>query len=136
MSAELPPAWGKTKQVPTTTIKVRAFVMSAAFAGVAGSLFAHEVGTTLNPGELGFQTSFEVVIMVVLGGMGSVSGCVLAAIVVTVLPELLRSVDEYRMVAYALTLILMMILRPQGLFGLREIWEIWPFNSLFRSEAK
>ena len=122
--------------IPTTTIKVRAFVMSAAFAGVAGSLFAHEVGTTLNPGELGFQKSFEVVIMVVLGGMGSVSGCVLAAIVVTVLPELLRSVDEYRMVAYALTLILMMILRPQGLFGLREIWEIWPFKSLFRSEAK
>jgi branched-chain amino acid transport system permease protein len=114
--------------VPTTRIKVRAFVISAAFAGLAGALFAHEVGTTLNPRELGFQRSFEVVIMVVLGGMGSISGTVLAATVLTVLPELLRSVEQYRMIAYALTLILMMLLRPQGLFGLHEIWEIGPFR--------
>lgn len=110
--------------IPTTALKIRAFVMSAALAGVAGALFAHEIGTTLNPKELGFQKSFEVVIMVVLGGMGSISGAVLAAIVLTVLPELLRDANAYRMILYALSLILMMILRPQGLFGLREVWEI------------
>ena len=110
--------------IPTTKIKVRAFVLAAAFAGIAGALFAHEVGTTLNPRELGFQKSFEAVIMVVLGGMGSISGVVLAAIVVTVLPEALRSVADYRMVVYALALIIMMILRPQGLLGLHEVWEI------------
>lgn len=110
--------------IPTTKLKIRAFVMSAALAGIAGALFAHEIGTTLNPKELGFQKSFEVVIMVVLGGMGSISGVVLAAIVLTVLPELLRDANAYRMILYALSLILMMILRPQGLFGLREVWEL------------
>ena len=110
--------------VPTTRFKVRAFVYAAFFAGVAGGLFAHEVGTTLNPRELGFQKSFEIVIMVVLGGMGSVSGTTIAAIVLTVLPELLREFSEYRMVVFAITLIVMMLLRPQGLFGVREIWEV------------
>jgi branched-chain amino acid transport system permease protein len=114
--------------VPTTRLKVRAFVYAAFFAGIAGALFAHEVGTTLNPRELGFQKSFEVVIMVVLGGMGSISGTTLAAIVLTVLPELLREFSEYRMIAYALLLIGMMLLRPQGLFGIHEIWEIGPFK--------
>ncbi len=103
--------------------KVRAFVLAAFFAGIAGSLFAHEVGAALNPREMGFQKSFEIVIMVVLGGMGSISGSVLAAIVLTILPEVLRSFAEYRMIFYALALIVMMIIRPQGFFGLREIWE-------------
>ena len=110
--------------IHTTSIKVRAFVLAAAFAGIAGGLFAHEVGTSLNPRELGFQKSFDVVIMVVLGGMGSISGAVLAAIVLTLLPEALRSASEFRMPIYALALILMMILRPQGLLGLKEIWEL------------
>jgi branched-chain amino acid transport system permease protein len=109
--------------VPTTVFKVRAFVYAAFFAGIAGGLFAHEIGTTLNPKELGFQKSFEIVIMVVLGGMGSVSGTMLAAILLTVLPELLREFSEYRMIAYSLTLVVMMLVRPQGLFGVREIWE-------------
>lgn len=110
--------------IPTTSLKIRAFVISAAFAGIAGALFAHEIGTTLNPRELGFQKSFEVVIMVVLGGMGSISGTVLAATVLTMLPELLRELSEYRMIGYSLTLILVMLLRPQGLFGLHEIWKL------------
>ncbi len=114
--------------VPTTGFKVRAFVYAAFFAGIAGALFAHEVGTTLNPRELGFQKSFEIVIMVVLGGMGSISGTTLAAVVLTVLPELLREFSQYRMIAYALLLIGMMLLRPQGLFGIHEIWELPPFR--------
>jgi branched-chain amino acid transport system permease protein len=110
--------------IPTTRFKVQAFVYAAFFAGVAGALFAHEIGTTLNPRELGFQKSFEIVIMVVLGGMGSVSGTTLAAIVLTLLPELLRGFSEYRMVVYAILLIVVMLVRPQGLLGLRELWEV------------
>jgi branched-chain amino acid transport system permease protein len=110
--------------INTTKLKVRAFVLAAGFAGIAGGLFAHEVGTSLNPRELGFQKSFDIVIMVVLGGMGSVSGAVLAAIVLTLLPEALRGFSEFRMPIYALALILMMILRPQGILGLKELWEL------------
>jgi branched-chain amino acid transport system permease protein len=121
--------------VPTTRYKVRAFVISSFLAGVAGCLFAHELGTTLNPRELGFQKSFDVIIMVVLGGMGSVSGAILAATILTILPELLRAFSQYRMIVYALALVLMMILRPQGLLGLREIWEIGPLGPWLRRRA-
>jgi branched-chain amino acid transport system permease protein len=110
--------------INTTKYKVRAFVLSSFFAGIAGALFAHEVGTSLNPRELGFQKSFDIVIMVVLGGMGSVSGAALAAVILTILPELLREFAQYRMIIYALALIIMMIVRPQGLFGVREVWEL------------
>jgi branched-chain amino acid transport system permease protein len=109
--------------IPTTNFKVRAFVYAAFFAGIAGGLFAHEIGTTLNPRELGFQKSFEILIAVVLGGMGSVSGTALAATLLTVLPELLREFSEYRMIVFALVLIVMMLVRPQGLFGLHEVWD-------------
>jgi len=110
--------------VPATRFKILAFTLAAFFGGIGGALFAHEVGTSLNPRELGFQKSFDIVIMVVLGGMGSISGAVLAAVVLTLLPELLRAFSEFRMPLYALLLILMMILRPQGLLGLREVWEL------------
>jgi branched-chain amino acid transport system permease protein len=112
--------------IDTTKYKVRAFVMAAFFAGIAGGLFAHLLGSSLNPREFNFQKSFDILIMVVLGGMGSVSGTTLAAIILTILPELLRSIAEYRMIAYSLALIIMMIVRPQGLLGIREIWERRP----------
>lgn len=111
--------------IDTTKYKIRAFVLSAALAGIAGGIFAHTVGVQLNPGELGFQKSFDIIIMVVLGGLGSISGASIAAVILTILPELLRDVAEYRMVVYALLLILIMILRPQGLLGLREVWDVW-----------
>lgn len=112
--------------VATTRYKVLAFVVAAFFAGVAGALYAHEVGTTLNAKELGFQKSFDIIIMVVLGGMGSISGSVLAAIVLTLLPEWLRDFQQYRMVMYAGLLITMMLVRPSGIFGLREVWDFVP----------
>lgn len=179
--------------VNITKYKVRAFVLSAFFAGVAGGLFAHTVGVQLNPAELGFQKSFDIIIMVVLGGLGSISGAALAAGIVTVLPEMLRTPEflaslwpwglgvvvlgavgafvlralgrsaglakvfmvggtatillsvlavwaqrsqvdlgRYRMVMFALALILMMILRPQGLLGVREIWERSLWREVFR----
>jgi branched-chain amino acid transport system permease protein len=110
--------------VNTARAKVVAFVMAAFFAGVGGALFAHEVGTTLNPKELGFQKSIDLVIMVVLGGMGSITGVVLAASILTILPELFREFAEYRMPVYALALIIVMIVRPQGLFGIKELWDL------------
>jgi len=76
--------------VNTTRYKVRAFVLAAFFAGVAGGLFAHTSGVQLNAGELGFVKSFDIIIMVVLGGLGSISGAALAAVIVTLLPEALR----------------------------------------------
>ena len=118
--------------VQTTRVKVSAFVIAAFFAGIGGGLFAHELGNSLNPGDLGFQKSIDIVIMVVLGGMGSITGVVAAAIILTVLPELFREFAQYRMIVYALALILMMILRPQGLFGIRELWELGPWRRVFR----
>lgn len=110
--------------IHTTRYKVWAFVISAFFAGLAGGIFAHTVGVQLNAGELGFQKSFDIIIMVVLGGLGSISGAAIAAVVLTILPEALRDVAQYRMVVYAVMLILIMIARPQGLLGVREIWEL------------
>jgi branched-chain amino acid transport system permease protein len=164
--------------VNTTRYKVRAFVFSSFFAGLAGGLYAMKVGT-INAGELGFTKSFDIIIMVVLGGLGSISGAALAATLLTILPELLRdppslfpygiivagviaglillmaprkkgplltliiicvvwqsvrwaatkmqvNLADYRMVIYALALIIIMIMRPQGLFGIREIWDYLP----------
>jgi len=118
--------------VHTTRYKVRAFVLSSFFAGVAGALFAHQNGS-INAGELGFIKSFDIIIIVVLGGLGSVSGAILAAIVLTILPEALRDAAQYRMIVYALLLILVMILRPKGLLGIHELWEIGWFRTLRRS---
>jgi branched-chain amino acid transport system permease protein len=114
--------------INTARVKVVSFVTAAFFAGIGGALFAHELGTTLNPRELGFQKSIDLVIMVVLGGMGSISGVVVAAIGLTIMPELFRSFSDYRMPVYALALIIVMIVRPQGLFGIRELWDMpwWP----------
>jgi len=106
--------------VDTTRYKVMAFVLGAFFAGVAGGLFAHFL-SYLNPSSFTFLKSIEVIAMVVLGGMGSISGSVLAAIVLTLLPEVLRGVKEYRMVIYSLMLIVLMITRPQGLLGTHEL---------------
>ncbi len=102
--------------INTTKYKVIAFVSGAFFAGVAGSLYGH-FNLYLNPEDFNFLRSFEIVVMVILGGMGSVPGVIIAAVILTVLPELLRSVAEYRMIIYALLLIIMMLTRPQGLFG-------------------
>jgi branched-chain amino acid transport system permease protein len=107
-------------------IKVQAFMLAAFFAGAAGGLFAHQSGVILSPKDAGFQKSFDYLIMVVLGGRGSISGVMLAAALLTALPEALRGFDEYRLIVYSLLLIVMMIVRPQGLFGIHEIWDFWP----------
>jgi branched-chain amino acid transport system permease protein len=125
--------------VDTTGYKVRAFVISSFFAGIAGGLFAHFV-PIINPGSFTFVKSMEVVVMVVMGGLGSTTGAIIAAVFLTLLPEALRSgftmmgaegslaqkVDQIRMPVYGLLLVALMLLRPQGLFGTKEIWEVLP----------
>ncbi|HEX8154924.1 MAG TPA: branched-chain amino acid ABC transporter permease, partial [Thermoanaerobaculia bacterium] len=117
--------------VDTTKYKVKAFVIGSFLAGVAGGLFAHYSPAYLNPTMFTFIRSFEVVAMVVLGGLGSITGSILAAIILTILPEALRLVKDYfpggrdpRMVIYSVMLIVLMLTRPQGLFGRRELWEV------------
>jgi len=102
--------------INTTYYKTMAFVMSAFFAGIAGCLYAGYLGS-LFPATFKFMKSIEILVMVVLGGMGSMLGSVLAASVLTVISELLRSVGDLRMVFYSLALVLMMIFRPKGLMG-------------------
>jgi branched-chain amino acid transport system permease protein len=202
--------------VNTTRYKVWAFVIAAFFAGIAGGLFSHTLGVGLSAEAAGFLKSFDIIIMVVLGGLGSISGAIAAAIVVTLLPELMRDPDgvlksamvlttirvligfgvfrwllasprvahlakawsrkirvafcivlavilaeagvralvflatwsqhngidlsQYRMIIYALALILIMIFRPKGIFGVREVWDratwSWLLGSKKRAEAK
>jgi branched-chain amino acid transport system permease protein len=116
--------------VHTTRAKVRAFVIGAVFAGVAGALFAHYL-RYLNPATFSFNKSFEIIIMVVLGGMGSITGSVVAAAFLTIIPEALRPLQEvtrldFRMVIYSLCLIILMLTRPNGLFGTREYTDFVP----------
>jgi branched-chain amino acid transport system permease protein len=112
--------------VNVARIKVLAFVLAAFFAAAAGGLIAHESGVIIGPKDAGFQRSFDYLIMVVLGGRGSISGVMLAAGILTALPEALRDFADYRLIVYALLLIAMMLFRPQGLFGIHEIWDYWP----------
>ena len=116
--------------VDTTRYKVKAFVIGSFFAGIAGGLFGHYMAY-LNPTMFQFVKSFEVIAMVVLGGMGSISGSIVAAIILTFLPEGLRSLKDLlhtqsdpRMVIYSIMLIVLMLTRPQGLLGRRELWEV------------
>ncbi len=97
-----------------TVIKLSALTLSAAFAGFAGAFFAARQGY-INPESFTFIESAMVLAIVVLGGMGSQIGVVLAAIAITALPELAREFNEYRMLAFGLVMVLMMIWRPQGL---------------------
>ncbi len=118
--------------VNTTQSKVRAFILGAFFAGVSGGLFAHFL-TYMNPQSFDFNKSFEYIIMVVLGGMGSTTGAVIAALFLTGVKELLRPLQEItkvdlRMIIFALLLISLMLLRPNGFFGTRELTDFGPFR--------
>jgi branched-chain amino acid transport system permease protein len=117
--------------IDTTYYKVAAFVIGAFFAGVAGVLSATLSGN-LDPGDFNFVKSIVIVVMVVLGGSGSITGSVLAAILLTYLPEQLRAFEDWRLVIYALLLIVMMLVRPAGLLGSRELW--WTRKRLAATE--
>ncbi|TMA29141.1 MAG: branched-chain amino acid ABC transporter ATP-binding protein/permease [Deltaproteobacteria bacterium] len=108
--------------IDTTAYKVRAFVISAFFAGVAGALSGAFEGN-LAPQSFTFVRSFEIVAMVVLGGMGSITGATIAASVLTILPEYLRALANLRMVIYSVALVVLMLVRPRGLLGTTELWD-------------
>lgn len=105
--------------INTTYYKTFAFTLSAVFAGIAGGIYAHNLGV-LGAKQFDYNYSINILVMVVLGGMGSFTGSILAAIVLTFLPELLREFSDYRMIVYSLVLIFMMIFRPKGLLGREE----------------
>jgi branched-chain amino acid transport system permease protein len=114
--------------INTTKYKVAAFVIGAFFAGIAGGLYAHAI-QFLTPGGFGFMLSITFVVMVILGGMGNTPGVILAAALLTLMPEGLRKLAGYphlgwigdaRMVIYSLLLIVLMLTRPQGLFAWRQ----------------
>lgn len=119
--------------IDTTRYKVLAFMIGSFFAGVAGGLFAHSATGYINPNQFDTMKSIEIVVMVVLGGLGSISGAIIAAIVLTILPEALRGFSDYRMVLYSLLLVIMMLTRPQGLMGMRELR--WPWKSKPQTEG-
>ena len=97
-------------------MKVLVFAISAFFAGIAGGIFAQYIGA-LTPSMAGWLQSINYVIMVVFGGMGSLTGSIVAAVGLTILPELLRAFSAYRMLVYSVVLVIIMVFRPQGLFG-------------------
>ncbi|SFC53226.1 amino acid/amide ABC transporter membrane protein 2, HAAT family [Bacillus sp. OV322] len=106
--------------INTTYYKVIAFVIGSFFAGIAGSLWAHNF-YIIQPSNFGFLKSFDILIFVVLGGLGSLSGAVIAAILLTIISTFLQDYPETRMIIYSLVLIVMMLYRPQGLMGTREL---------------
>lgn len=111
--------------IDTTRYKVIAFLVGSFFAGVAGGLFAHSATGLITPDSFDTKKSIEIVVMVVLGGSGSISGSIIAATVLTILPEKLRGFAQYRMVIYSALLIVVMLTRPQGLMGMKELRLPW-----------
>ena len=107
--------------VDTTRFKVLSFVISSMFAGIAGGLFGHFT-MYLHPNSFLFTTSFYLIIMIVVGGLGSISGSILGAVLVTVTLEVFRGFGAFRLVNFAVLLVLIMIYRPQGLVGSRRLF--------------
>ncbi|WP_054941955.1 branched-chain amino acid ABC transporter permease [Paenibacillus ihuae] len=117
--------------INTTMYKVIAFTIGALFAGMAGGLSAHTF-YVITPGSFNFLKSFEILVMVVLGGLGSTAGSIVGAVFVTLLYTYLREFPEWRMIIYSIVLIMMMIFRPSGLLGKTKI----NFGKLGKKEAK
>ncbi|MGE5391509.1 MAG: branched-chain amino acid ABC transporter permease [Deltaproteobacteria bacterium] len=109
--------------VDTTRLKVLAFVVGAFLGGLGGGLYAHYM-FYIDPQVFNFTKSIEILNMVVLGGMGSIPGTILGAILLTILPELLRVVAEYRLLFYGALLVILMIFRPNGLLGDVRIYDL------------
>jgi branched-chain amino acid transport system permease protein len=106
--------------INTTFYKVTAFAIGAFFAGIAGALFAHNF-YIIQPSNFGFLKSFDILIFVVLGGLGSMSGAVISTILLTIISTFLQDYPGTRMIIYSLVLIIMMLYRPQGLLGTKEL---------------
>ncbi len=117
--------------INVTKYKMIAFTISAALAGMAGALYAHSLATVVAK-KFDYNTSILILVFVVVGGMGNIRGSVIAAAILTVLPELLRSFSDYRMLVYAIVLILMMLFKqsPQIRSFCASVWERLRFGRL------
>ena len=111
--------------INTTKYKTLAFVIGAMLASIAGALYAAYF-YVLKPTTFGFMKSIDILVIVVFGGMGSLSGSILAAIVLGIINLTLQSYSEIRMILYALAIIVIMVYRPQGLFGSKEVTDFLP----------
>jgi branched-chain amino acid transport system permease protein len=111
--------------VDSRRMKMIAFMFSSGLAGIAGGLFAHILGY-INPGTFTIMKSTEIMVMVYLGGMGSLSGSVLSAIGLTLLLEFMRPLQLFKWVVIPLLLIILMLFRPEGIMGHRELPDIFP----------
>ena len=106
--------------VNTTKAKVLAFTVGAFFAGIAGALYASNF-YFIKPDLFGFLKSIDILVIVVLGGLGSLSGSVIAAFLLAILSTVLQPFPELRMIIYSLALVVIMVFRPQGLMGNKEL---------------
>lgn len=106
--------------IDTNKAKIYGFFLSSFFAGVAGVLYSHNIGL-ISPDKFSFVYSIEILVMVVFGGIGSISGSIVAALSITLINEFLRQISEYRVLIYSLVLIMIMIFKPEGLVGTKEI---------------
>lgn len=123
-----------TMGIDTTKYKVMAFALGAAFAGTAGVLFSHYFFIA-HPASFTFLRSFDILTMVVLGGLGSLTGSVVGAILLTFISAALADFPEWRMIIYSLAMIILMLYRPQGLLGNKEI-SGWIFGKLLPGGKK
>ena len=121
--------------VDTAKYKLLSFVMSALYAGCAGVLFAHFL-RFINPTMFNLDKSSEWVITVVIGGLGSLSGSLIASAILTLLPEIFRSLAEYRMLLYGIAVVFIIMLRPNGLMGYREISSYFPWKPRTQTTAE
>jgi branched-chain amino acid transport system permease protein len=119
--------------INVTKYKVIAFVIGSFFAGVGGGLYAHKF-YVINPSSFNFMKSFEILVIVVLGGLGSTTGAIVGAVILTVLFTALQDYPELRMIIYSLLLIVMMIFRPGGLMGTKE-FAYSAFTKLFKKKG-
>jgi branched-chain amino acid transport system permease protein len=116
--------------------KVMAFVIAAFFAGIAGVLYGHNL-SVLKPADFDYNKSIEILVIVVLGGMGSIRGSIIAAAILTFLPEVLRAADDFRMLLYAVVLIAMMLFNSSGIrTKLEESGKLPKLPKLTRNKAK
>jgi branched-chain amino acid transport system permease protein len=122
--------------VNTRRVKLTAFMLSCGLAGMAGGLFAHSIGF-INPSSFTILKSTEVMVMVYLGGMASISGSVISAVGYTIMMELLRDLGFYRWMAIPVFLILLMLFRPTGIMGNRELTDVFPFlRKIFHTQEE
>lgn len=109
--------------IDTTRMKVLSFTVGSFLGGLGGGLYAHYM-YYINPQDFGFMKSIEILNMVVLGGMGSIPGTILGAVILTLAPEMLRVVAEYRLLFYGALLVILMIFRPNGLLGDVRVYDL------------